>query len=130
MLGLGLMKPSTIIAVQMIKMHIGNIRLETKMIVLIKSLNEYNIVESRIENEQVSNQITPYWTRTWVNKIKEECAKRKMTIENEKKEKKPITVNKTVMEYAVKYVEEKRCTKDIIRLINHIRLYKKSLFTI
>ena len=60
MLGLGFMKPSTMIAVQMIKMHIGNVRLETKTSVLIKSLNEYNIVESGIENGQVLNQIIPY----------------------------------------------------------------------
>ena len=49
-LGMGFIKPSTMIAVQMIKMHVGNVRLETKMSVLIKSLNEYNIVESGIEN--------------------------------------------------------------------------------
>ena len=48
-----------------------------------------------------------------------------MTIENERTEKKPITVNKIVMEYAVQYVDKKRCAKDIIRLINHVRLYKK-----
>ena len=50
MLGLGFMKPSTMIAAQMKKMHVGNVMLEIKMSVLIKSLNKYNIVESRIEN--------------------------------------------------------------------------------
>ena len=60
MLGLGLMKLSTMIAAQMIKMHVRNVKLETKTSVLIKSLNEYNIVESGIENGQVLNQITPY----------------------------------------------------------------------
>ena len=75
MLRLEFMKPSTMIAAQMIKMHVRNVRLEAKTSVLIKSLNEYNIVESGIENEQVLNQTTPYWTMTWVNKIKEEYAK-------------------------------------------------------
>ena len=48
-----------------------------------------------------------------------------MTIENERTEKKPITVNKTVMEYAVQYVDERRCVKNVICLINHVRSYKK-----
>ena len=49
-LGLGFMKLSTMIAAQMIKIHVGNVRLETKTSILIKSLNKYNIVESGIEN--------------------------------------------------------------------------------
>ena len=53
MLGLGFMKPRTMIAAHMIKIHLGNMRLEMNTSVLIQLLKEYNVVESGIENEIV-----------------------------------------------------------------------------
>ena len=108
-LGLGFMKPRIMIAAYMIKMPLGNMSLETNTSVLIQSLKEYDVVESGIENEIVKRNLKPYWTMTWINKFQEECIKQKIVIVNEKTEEVKVTKNKSLMEHAVQYVEERWC---------------------
>jgi len=36
-----------------------------------------------------------------------------------------VTNNKLLMEHAVQYVEERQCGKEVIGLLNHVRLFKK-----
>ena len=91
-------------------------------------MKEYDVVESGIENEIVKRNLKPYWTTTWINKFQEECIKWKIVIVNEKTKEVKVTKNKLLMEHAVQYVEERRCSKEVIGLLNHVWLLKKYFY--
>ena len=85
MLGLVFMKLRTKIAAQILKMHLANVRLSANTSTLMKLLQEYDAVEPGIENKGVKRNLKPCWTEILINKVKEECNKRKIRIANNRK---------------------------------------------
>ena len=62
-----------------------------------------------------------------MNKVREECDKRMIRIANDEKKEVRITKNESLIEHAALYVEEKKQNKKVIQLINHMRIFKKSI---
>jgi len=62
---------------------------------------------------------------TWCDEISKALEERNLQIENPNKCVVVETSNKTIMDYAVKYVKEMKLNPNIILPINHMRHYKK-----
>ena len=66
-----------------------------------------------------------YWNKTWVDEINNELWKRKIVLKSSIKEReKGRTSNKSLMEYALEYVEVRNRKRAELRQINYVRLKK------
>ena len=66
-----------------------------------------------------------YWNKTWVDEINNELWKRKIVLKSSIKEReKGRTSNKSLMEYALEYVEVRNRKRVELRQINYVRLKK------
>ena len=125
MLGLGLFLPSTMIAIQGLKLYLGNKRSTSNASRMINALEEMMWVEGGLNKDIINDENESFWTESWVDEIKEIMKQRKIILCSEMKNEFRVTRNKSIMAYAREYVENVNTTKDTMKLINHVRLYKK-----
>ena len=71
-LGIGLMKPSTIIAILKLKSYIGNKQKQGNATKSINIQEEYQEVEARRRITLGEDPQLWYWKKTWVDKINDE----------------------------------------------------------
>ena len=64
---------------------------------------------------------------TWCDEVSSMLAERKMSVVNATHDKVIDAVNLTIMDLAVKYVEENQLSATLIPPINHMRHYKKMI---
>jgi len=127
-LGIGLLKPTTIIAILAMKLCIGHMRMNDR-IATILTINEeqaeweygYNTNIHQINSEYKFNKLT------WNDEIGEMLRSRKMKITDHQNMIAKVTTNKSIMEYAIKYVSQTNKSHNIISIINHVRIYKQML---
>ena len=103
-LGLGLMRPSTILAILALKLYFGhnylqsncnrliNVNLEE---VFVKCGQNCNFVEIKADEKT--------WKRTWIDTIFKHCQKRKKPVEHNTNFLESITKNPIVMDFVSKY---------------------------
>ena len=65
---------------------------------------------------------------TWIDEIGETLSKRNIEIEEENEKVTKKSVNKTIMDYVVQYVEKKKCSKMLLPPTNQIRLRKRMMY--
>ena len=106
-LGVGLMLPSTIIATLKLKLYIGNKRRLGNSAEALKIQEEYQVIEAGREIVLGENPEQRYWKKMWIDEVNDELWKRNIKLESND-ERILKTKNKTVMEYAIKYVENNR----------------------
>ena len=70
MLGLGLFLPTTMVAIQGLRMYFGNKRIKSKAARTIKVLEEQMWVEGGLNCDPVNNKSDSYWTDSWIDEIK------------------------------------------------------------
>ena len=124
MLGLGLLLPSTMIAIQGLKLYLGNKQCHSNASRIINLLEELMWVEAGLNDDIINNFEEPHWTESWIDEIKNIMRKRNIHLHSEKLNEFKITKNKTLMIYAREYVREETKDIEIIKLLNHVRLYK------
>ena len=71
MLGLGLILPKTMIAIQGLQMYLGNKRIKSNASRMIRVLEEQIWVESGLNKNLINNNKKQYWTTSWIDKVKE-----------------------------------------------------------
>jgi len=64
---------------------------------------------------------------TWGDEIGEIFKSRGMKIKNKKSIVQEITTNKTIMDFAIYYIQDKNKLTKVIQIINHVRLLKQML---
>ena len=127
-LGVGLMAPNTIMNALALKLYLGHNRSNSALSKVIK-INEENArlfygcsghildVDLNIKPKRI----------TWSDEIQHMLSNRKLSICNRTNERKWITANNSIMDYAIKYVKEKELTCEVAEAINHVRMYKKMI---
>ena len=123
-LGVGLMSPSTILNILALKLYVSHKRGETEVSKMIR-INEENIslyygfsksaIDPSLDWKPVIN--------SWSDEIRLMLRSRKLEIVNRINDTKSITMNKTIMDYAMDYSKE----IEIIEAINHVRIFKKMI---
>ena len=125
MLGLGLLLPSTMIAIQGLKLYLGNKRCVSNVSRMINALEEMMWVEGGLNKSIINDKNESYWTESWLDEIKEIIRQRKIALYSDLSEEFKVTKNKSIMEYAYEYVVNEKKSTDTLKLINHVRLYKR-----
>jgi len=124
-LGVGLMTPSTIIACLKLKLYVGNKQKLGNTEDSIAIQEAYQEVEAGRRMSLGEDPKFRYWNKTWVDEINDELWKRKMVLKSSLKEReKGRTSNKSLMEYALEYVEVRNRKRAELRQINYVRLKK------
>jgi len=125
-LGIGLLKPTTIIDSLSLKLYVGHQRAKTKIANMIQ-INENNARLSygyrnsilEIDRKWKPNQIS------WSDEIQQKLQKRNMELINRQNEPKWFTVNKTIMDYAQQYKHLKNLSEICLASMNQVRIFKK-----
>ena len=125
-LGVGIMKPSTIIAMLALKLYAGHKRQEDvvskKMVI-----NERNIAWQHGYSKgilEISRDHKPKKVM-WSDDVSCMMQKRDIKIVNVDKIEGVDARNETIMDLVVKYVKTKELDSEVISALNYIRLYKK-----
>ena len=101
-LGVGIMALNTILAMLKAKLYLGNIRRKGETHKAIELQEELMTVEAGQDIKIGSSTVERYWHRTWVDEVHDLFSCRDIILKVE--EKHTITKNKTLMEYAVEYI--------------------------
>ena len=124
-LGLGLMRPKTIMSMLKLKQCFGNMRLLNNASDMIKTNSENEqILSGRSKNIHEIKCEERWWPHTWIDEVKKSCEERDIDV-IENIDRTTITANKTVMDLACEYVKDKPKCEDMHEKINHVRLHKK-----
>ena len=125
-LGVGIMKPSTIIDILVLKLYVGHKWLNNRIAKIIR-INEEEVSYQNGFNENVIK--TPRNLKLkegiWSDHIGKKLEKRMIKIVNNENEIKIITQNKTIMDWVKEYVKNEKIPSDKIAKINYIWIYKK-----
>ena len=102
MLGLGLFLPSTMIAIQRLKLFLGNKRGKTNAARMINALEEYMWVEGGLNRFTINDLEESYWTESWIDEVKETMKQRNIVLPSSEPEVFKITNNISIMAYTRK----------------------------
>jgi len=125
-LGVGILKPSTILTILSLKLYLGH-RRNNNYIAKQISINERNAMFEYGHNNsilKVDSRVKPDKI-IWSNEIVDRLLKQKIELINTNQLQYVETKNKAIMDLAIEYVQSNRLSEKIIALINHVRLYKK-----
>jgi len=117
------MKPNTIIAILKLKSYIGNKRRLGNAAESIKIQEEYLEIDADRPVILGEDPKKRYWKKGWIDEINDELWKRNMILESDDT-KTTQTKNKTVMQYAIEYVNIKKKNQNELWQINYVRLKK------
>ena len=127
-LGVGLMSPNTIISTLALKLYLGHNRSKSELSKVI-NINEENArlfygYSGHVLNMELENKPKVV---TWSDEIQQMLCSRELKIVNRTNERKWMSKNKTIMDYAIKYVNEKELDYGIVEAINHVRIFKQMI---
>ena len=127
-LGIGLMKPSTILAILASQLFFGYLRMKDDASTMITSIihNEnvhYKYTKNIIEIDSKYKMMQS----TWYDEVAHMLKERKLKVINDNHIKVLDAVNMTIMDLALKYVEEKDLSDMIIPPINQMRHHKRMI---
>jgi len=125
MLGLGLLLPSTMIVIQRLKLFFSNKRSKSNLSRMINALEEQMWVEGGINKNVVNDLGKSYWTESWIDEVCSDMKKRNIRLISKTMSEFRITSNKTIMQYAREYTSKSSNETIVLKLINHVRLYKR-----
>jgi len=127
-LGLGLMTPRTMIEMLKLKLYIGAKRLKKNAGDAVQAQIDMVYEEAGRNFEIGENPKRRYWKETWVDEVNDLLWRREMQLKSPEKRKFFDSKNKTIMEYAIEYVNEKRCTDEVLYQLNYIRMKKEVVY--
>ena len=120
-LGIGLMKPRTIIAAMEIRLYVGNMRANSPTSKIIKALqNNDMIILGENNSNAYTHTIKDTSYNSWTQQIGVILQTRAIKLLNHLTEQ--ITENKTIMNYANIYARIMQLPTNAIDNINHVRL--------
>jgi hypothetical protein len=123
-LGIGLMEPNTIIAMLKLKLYIGSKRGRGNSWESVKTQEECLMIEAGRNVPLGQNPEKRYWKATWIDEVSDELWKRQIKLIMNGADEARYTNNKTVMEYAMQYVEYFQLKIETLEQINFVRLKK------
>ena len=124
-LGLRLMRPNKILAMQNAKLHVENVRAKTNVSEMINAVQQMvQIYSGRSRHIIELPQNEKIWVQTWVDNVAEQTNRRIMTlpqiVQNEK-----VQWSKTTIDFAFEYVKENTNAEKLCKKINHVRMCKQ-----
>ena len=127
-LGIGLMKPSTILAVLAAQLYFGYQRMKDDTSKMIQSIIDNGQVHYGYSKDimEVNKEYKMEQT-IWCDEVANMLAERKISVTNTIQNKIIDTANPTIMDLAIKYAEENQLSITLIPPINHVRYFKRMI---
>ena len=104
-LGIGIMKPSTIINILNAKLYLGNKRMEGVANEAIKLQEEYLVVEAGRTISVSYKKENRYWKKLWIDEVSDMFSYRKISLYQNDENELAITKILTVKDLAVQYAQ-------------------------
>jgi len=123
-LGIEIMTPNIIIAILKAKLYLGNMRVGSNTTKAVSVQEEYLKLEAGRDIDVGYDPSMRYWKSTWIDKVSNLFYKRNIIITNEKTQKR-VSKNKSIMAYAIDYMQEKGLSETVLKQINFIRIKKE-----
>ena len=92
---------------------------------MINMLEEQMWVEGGLNANIVNDQQESFWSESWIDEVKEIMSHRSIKLHDLKLKEFRITLNKTIIEYAREYVYSQVKNIEMLKLINHVRMFKQ-----
>jgi uncharacterized protein with PQ loop repeat len=125
-LGIGLIKPSTAIQALALKQYIGHKWIDTKLAKTIDINKEIAHLQYGYSTSPIKTAITLKPSNTiWNDEVENILRKRKLQLININNEHLRLTVNNTIIDFVVKYIEEMKLKYNTIQSLNQMRIFKK-----
>ena len=125
-LGIGLLKPRTIVDLLSLKLYLGHHRAKTKESKMMQ-INEDNARWTYGYSKSVM-QIDRQWKPKhiiWSDEIQMKLKCRQLEIVNRINEPRWVTANQTIMDFVREYVTQLKLNESIIAPINQVRIFKR-----
>ena len=90
----------------------------------IRIQEEYQEIEAGQKIKLGEDLKHRYWKKTWIDEVNDKLWKRKMRLNYPVNYREYKTNNKTLMEYAIEYVEKTNVNQEILWQINYVGLKK------
>lgn len=124
-LGLGLMAPKTTLAMQNMKLYVGNRRAKSNICDMMDAMQEYvQIYSGRSVNIMEIPKKERTWFPTWIDDTANHAEERKIKLTNFQQGQ-VIKENKKTMDFASEYVHSMKNPGEIYNKINHVRMHKQ-----
>ena len=125
-LGAGLIKTSTALASDEIRVHMENKRQFGKTGKLIQTTEYNNMTHNGCKNSDIHKyQQNKQETTLWIQHVAHEMQTRKIEIINN--DTLEITSNSTIIDFAQQFKTQKYLQNKLINMINHVRLFKQTI---
>ena len=127
-LGVGILKPNTILTILSLKLHLGHRRHQDATSKQIINNEKEAQFQHGFKNGilEIEEDYKPQ-NKTWSDEVAQRLLDRGIKIKNLKDERYAKTVNKTIIDYAVEHVKEKGIDRQTIAPINHVRICKRMI---
>ena len=123
-LGVGIMTPLTIIAMLKAKLYLGNVRAKGVTNEAVQLHEEMVAVKAGRKVQIGGEQKYRYWNSTWIDEVSNVFKKRQIHL-HQMERSCLKTRNKTVMDYALEYVQVKNLKQKVLDHLNFVRLKKQ-----
>ena len=104
-LGVGIIKITTIIAIETLKQYIGSMRSQNKVSEMINAISELEIVWYRYNNNLQCNKQKQFQQSIWIDLCNHYMKVRDITLLNTIYYPKEITKNIIIIDYTLRYME-------------------------
>lgn len=126
-MGLGFLRPIIIINQLQVKMYVGHTRMQSDTYEMIETIHETIQFNSGLSQPIDSIPRTlKYWKSTWLDEAQSTLHNRNLELQYDRWNFNLISVNKTLMDYAMTYTTNKKQ----LQYINFCRRYKKIIYPI
>jgi len=127
-LGVGLMAPNTIMSILALKLYVGHNRIKSEISKMIR-INEENSrlfygYSGHVLDVELKNKPKVV---TWSDEVQNMLSSRGLKIVNRINERKWMSKNESIMDYAIKYVKAEELDYNVVEAINHVRIFKKMI---
>jgi len=124
-IGIGIMKPSTVIDTLVLKLYVGYKRQKSRIAMLIKANEEIQFTQNRFTTHSILiSENERFWTNTWSDQIVQIIEQQQLKLMNIEEVGEQVTSNKILMKFAVQYCKIKSLHKKDLVAINQVRLFK------
>ena len=108
-LGVGIMRPSTIVNTLAIKLYIRHQQKKSRLASFININEENSFIDNGINKDPIKTPHNKrFWEYTWSDEITEYLQKRDLEVINQDEIKNQVMSNKTIIDYAVEFVKLKQ----------------------
>ena len=122
------MKPNTIIEMMKLKLYLGNERKAGNANEAVITQEDMRNIEAGRNVQMGEDPQKRYWKETWIDEVSDLLWYRKLSLHSPQTNDLYQSNNKTLIEYALDYMNQTKCNSDILYHLNFVQIKKGIVF--